>query len=63
MKTNPTQHCASCGKEREKLYQHNICRICLDESFANLRPMIDSFRAMGEQGPANRDVAVSCGAT
>ena len=59
MNTTTNQRCASCGKERDKLYQHNLCRVCLDESFAKLRPTIDSFRAMGEQGPANRDLAVS----
>lgn len=57
MKTNYTR-CASCGEEREKLYQHNVCRSCLDASFEKLRPMIDAYRSMRQQAPANRDVAV-----
>jgi protein-arginine kinase activator protein McsA len=38
------QSCAQCGETSDKLYQHNLCKECLKQSFQRLIPMINEFR-------------------
>lgn len=38
------KQCSSCGRYVSKLYQQNMCKACLVDSFSRLRTVIDNYR-------------------
>ena len=39
-------HCQACGLFVDKLYQNNMCKPCLKNSFEKLVRMIDRYRSI-----------------
>jgi predicted amidophosphoribosyltransferase len=44
LKTKKGMVCSSCKKECDKLYQQDMCRNCLTQTFKRLVKVIDSVR-------------------